>query len=108
MADWLWLTVAVVLSWAGMGWFALAKPGHWQQVFAASAGSPPRWILRVLATAAVIGAGACCIRADHPSIAVLVWIMLASAAGVAVAMMLSRRPDLLRLLWPLAPRVHDR
>jgi len=94
----------MALSGAGMGWFALAMPAHWQQVFAERAAQSPRSVLRVLAAAAVLMSAACCFKADHPSIAVLVWIMLNTGAGIAVTMTLARRPELLRALWPLKVR----
>ncbi|WP_259371794.1 DUF3325 family protein [Rubrivivax gelatinosus] len=43
---------------------------------------------------------AACLRADPPSMAVLVWLMLLAAAALAVAFALAWRPALLRLAWP--------
>lgn len=100
---------AVVFSFLGMSWFALAMPAHWQQVFAAprepTERSSPSAVLRVLAVLAVLASGVCCIQADHASIAVLVWLMLNTGAGIAVAMMLARRPGLLRALLPVKSRM---
>ena len=101
MADVFWLIAAIALSCAAMGWFALAMSAHWQQVFAEPGEQAPRSVLRVLAAVAVLASAGCCLRADHPSIGVLVWIMLNTGAGIAVAMTLARRPGVLRALWPL-------
>jgi len=102
----LWLVAALVLSGAGMSWFALAMPAHWQQVFAEPAARSLRGALRMLGAAAVLASAGCCLQADHASIAVLVWIMLNTGAGVAVTLTLAHRPELLRPLLPfkLRPR----
>ncbi len=100
-----WLVAAMALSGAGMGWFALAMPAHWQQVFAEPAARSPRGALRTLGAAAVLASAGCCLQADHASIAVLVWIMLNTGAGVAVTMALARRPELLRSLLPFKLRL---
>lgn len=104
VVDTLWLVVAVVLAWAGMGWSALSMPVHWAQIFVEPGAPPPRQTLRVLGATAVLACGWCCLQADHPSMAALVWIMLLTSAGVTVSMILARRPGLLHILWPIGPR----
>ena len=43
---------------------------------------------------------ALCLRADHASMAVLVWVMTLSGAALLVAFLLAARPRWLRLLAP--------
>lgn len=96
----LWLTLALFACTAGFAWLALAMPAHWQQVCGAQA-QPARavTVLRVFGAAGVVGALLLCLRADHASMAALVWVLLLAAASTLVAFALSWRP---RLLRPLA------
>ncbi|MCH7343805.1 DUF3325 domain-containing protein [Pelomonas sp. CA6] len=95
------LAMASVLALLGMGWLALAMEVHWAQVHGREgppAGSAPR--LRWLGAGALLGALALCLRADHASMAALVWVMLLAAAALGVALTLAWRPAALRWLWP--------
>jgi hypothetical protein len=56
--------------------------------------------LRALGVAAFVGSFLLCLSADHPSIAVLVWVMSLAAASLAVASTLTWRARLLALLVP--------
>lgn len=103
MSDAGWLIVAMVLGFVGMAWLALAMDVHWEQVMDRPAtGRPPgpRRMLRILGSAALLLSLLACLMADHPSMAALVWVMLLAAAAPGVALLLVRRPRLLRLLWP--------
>ncbi|MCU0764117.1 MAG: DUF3325 domain-containing protein [Hydrogenophaga sp.] len=104
MSDALWLTAAAILTFVGMGWLALAMELHWGQVMhrPAEAATRTRRLLRVLGTAALSLSLLACLMADRPSMAVLVWVMLLAGSAVALAMLLARRPQVMRALWPLA------
>lgn len=93
------LIAALVAAVAGMGWFALAKDVHWEQVHGdtpQSAGKVKllRW-LGALGLATSLGL---CLAADHASMASLVWIMALAAAALAIAFTLTWRPHWLRWL----------
>jgi hypothetical protein len=92
MSEALWLTAAGALSLAGMAWLALAMDVHWGQVMHRSA------------PAALALALAACLKADRPSMAVLVWVMLLAGSAVTVALLLARQPALLRVMFPLRLR----
>lgn len=110
MADaaWLkpaWLALAYLSCVAGFGWLALAMDTHWQQV----RGAPPPTrgtvrALRTLGAAAVFASLVACLRADHASMASLVWIMTLATAALTVALTLTWRPRLLAPLVAWAPR----
>jgi Protein of unknown function (DUF3325) len=55
-------------------------------------------VLRVLGALAITGSLLLCLRADHPGMAALVWIMALALAAMMVAFTLSWRP---RVLAPL-------
>lgn len=99
----LWFLAAYLSGVAGLGWMALAMEPHWQQL----RGAQPltRGVarsLRVLGTVGIALSLAICLRVDHASMAVLVWVMVLAAAALTVAFTLSWRPW---LLAPLAGRV---
>lgn len=95
-----WLRVAAfACSVCGMAFIALAMPAHWQQVRGSSA--QPAHVarrLRVLGGAALALALALSLRADHPTIAPLVWTMMLTAATVLIALTLASRPTWLAFL----------
>lgn len=95
-----WLIAAVVSTMLSMGWFALCYPSHWKQVFPGDAGGPNTFMLKLLGRGFLLLSAVCCLAADHPSMAALVWIMLLAVAAMAVAMLLSRRPRWLRFICP--------
>src|SRR5262245_28544974 len=99
MLDALWLCIAILSALSGMGCLALAMEVHWRQVSdsARTRGSAiaTRWIGYLLLTASL----GCCLVADRPTMAVLVWMVLLAVAAIAIACTLSWRP---RLLRPLA------
>ncbi len=95
------LTGAAVAALMGFGWLALGMETHWEQVHQAVPHAPgrSRW-LRIVGAAGLAVSLSLCLGADHPSMAVLVWLMLLAGAAVSVAMTLSTRPHWLRWLWP--------
>lgn len=100
MSEALNLAVALAACLAGMGWLALAMEAHWEQVRAGH--RPPATVrrLRVLGALGLAASLALCLRADHPSMAALVWVMLLAAAALAVALTLTWKPRwLLVLAW---------
>lgn len=94
------LAGAALAAFVGMGWLALAMPVHaaqaWGQAPPASRRAPLRW----LGSAGLLVALWLCLRADHPTMAVLVWAMLLAAAALAIALLLAHRPHWLRVLAP--------
>ncbi|MCW0209123.1 MAG: DUF3325 domain-containing protein [Achromobacter sp.] len=98
-----WLLVAAVLAGlAGMGWLALSMPAHAQQVWGRGLSSAASRVLRWLGTAGIGMALLLCLRADHPSMAVLVWVMTLAFSALVIAMSLSGCPRALRALAPWA------
>lgn len=100
MSEALWLAVAMALSFLGMAWLALAMPAHWRQVRSTQLPAATALMLRLAGITALIGSALSCLAADYPSMAMLVWVMLLTAAAFAVSMVLSRQPALLRAVVP--------
>lgn len=96
MAESWWLFLAVVTCFAGMSWLALAKESHWRQVCGQE--RHPKGRLRVLGALALMLSLGWCFQADHPSIAILVWVMLLAASALAIALLLSWRASWLRIM----------
>ena len=95
------LTGAAVSAVLGFGWLALAMDTHWEQVHGDAA--PPPSLARSLRLAGALALAASlglCLAADHPTMAVLVWLMLLAGSAMAIAATLSWRPQWLRPLWP--------
>ncbi|MBA3597302.1 MAG: DUF3325 domain-containing protein [Methylibium sp.] len=99
------LTQALLLAGAllsgllGIAWLALAMEVHWHQV----RGEQPlsrglQRMLRLLGMVALAASLSLCLRADHATMAALVWVMALVASALAVAFTLSWRP---RWLAPL-------
>ncbi len=98
------LHVATLLSAvAGMGWLALAMEVHARQAWGHLPGRAVTGVLRVLGGLGLGGGLLFALGADHPSMAVLVWVMAMAGAALTVALILAWRPHWLRVL---APWVH--
>ncbi len=98
---------AALTAVAGFGWLALAMDPHWEQVHGEPAA--PASVARCLRLAGALALAASlglCLAADHPSMAVLVWVMLMAGAAATIAATLSWRPQWLRALWPGARGAH--
>ena len=97
----LWFVLAYLSCVLGLGWIALAMEPHWQQV--RDAQRRARGVvhaLRALGVVSVVVSLRICLRADHASMAPLVWVMLLAAAALTVTFTLSWRPALLApLVW---------
>ena len=95
------LTGAAVTAVLGLGWLALAMDVHWEQVHGDEAPSvAAAKALRIAGAFALALSLGPCLGAEHPSMAVLVWLMLLAGAAAAVAATLSWRPHWLRWAWP--------
>jgi hypothetical protein len=82
--------LALLVTLAGCGCFALAMEPHWRQIFGAR--SQPRSLplaLRAAGYALLLISLLLCLRADHPTMAVLVFVMLLAVCAAAVAMLLA-------------------
>lgn len=98
MVNVMWLSLAALLTWHSLVWFAVAMPHHWQQLYPQTA--PRSAMLRGLGGGALGAAMLCCLMADHLSMAVLVQIMLATCSAVGIAMLLGYNPHALRYCCP--------
>lgn len=102
--SWL-MCFAAISSFVGMSWLALARETHWRQV-CPSARQPLRTLQLAGSVALLLSLGLC-FQADYPSIAVLVWVMLAGGSALVVALLLSWRSPWLRMLAITRPRRED-
>ena len=106
MPESLVLLLAALANLAGLGWLALSIEVHWAQVRGPV--PPTRRTVRCLRTLGVGGLVASlllCLRADHASMATLVWCMTLAGAALAIAFVLAWRTRWLGLLVPRVPRV---
>ena len=94
------LLAAVLASSAGMGWLALSMQVHARQAWDATPSSATMRALRWMGVAGIVIALVLCLRADHASMAVLVWLMSLTGAALLTALLLASRPRWLRLLAP--------
>jgi hypothetical protein len=86
------LLLACIVTTLGMMWFALAKEPHWMQVRGNEPLTPPmKNTLRGLGATCIGTSFFVCMFADHPTMAVLVWIMLMPAGALLVAFALAWR-----------------
>jgi len=100
MSDALWLSAAALCSLSGMTWLALSIKFHWRQTFPASTAIAKVKRLRTFGFIFIALSLVCCGRADHPSMASLVWFLLQAFAAFAVAMSMSRFPEAFRFMAP--------
>lgn len=99
------LAVALLCSVLGFAWLAMAMEVHWAQVRGEAL--PPagvRRVLRVAGGAALAASLVSCLRADHASMAALVWVMALAAGALPVALCLAWRPRWLAPLVAWVPR----
>lgn len=97
------LLAATASAWLGMAWLALAMEVHWEQVQGMAPTSPGRArALRIAGSLALVVSLGLCLKADHASMAFLVWIMVLAFAVFTVAMLLAWRPGWLRIV-PVGP-----
>ncbi len=111
--DALLLAAALSLAVCGMAWLALAMSTHWQQVRRSARTRRTATLLRVLGALALWASLLVCLRADHVTMAPLVWVMALAGAALLVAFALAWRAHWLAPLvaWLPAqagPVVRDR
>lgn len=100
------LMLAALASYLGFACLALAMPRHW-----AEAGgprlrpAPPRQRLRGCGFALLGIAYALIVYRDGPAFGSVLWVVLLTAAAIAVALTLGWRPQ---ALWPVRGRCHQR
>lgn len=93
------LAAALASATLGLAWLALAMEPHWQQVKGdATPGHGTVRALRVLGALAIVASLLLCLRADHVTMAALVWVLALAAGALVVALTLAWRP---RWLAPL-------
>lgn len=97
------LALACGLSACGLTWLALAMEVHWQQVRAVDTPPSARTVrlLRGLGAAALAASLLACLKADHATMAVLVWVMSITGGALLVAFTLAWRPR--TLAWLVLP-----
>jgi hypothetical protein len=106
MPEALLLTLALLCSAGGIAWLALAMDVHWQQVRGTASGPARREAigLRIAGSAALLVSLGVCLIADHPTMAVLVWVMSLAASALLVALTLAWQPRWLAWLAPWTRR----
>jgi hypothetical protein len=107
----LWLALAYLACTAGFGWLALAMDVHWQQACRArplTAGGAS--VLRGLGLVGIATSLLACLRADHASMAALVWVLMLAASALSVALLLTWWPRALAALtfWLRPPAAGQR
>lgn len=94
---------AIFTTLLGMACLSLSLPNHWRQVtgIETSLPSPTEQLrLRTFGYGSLILALLLCLAADHPTMAVLVWVMLLSLAAKSITGILTwRRHWVKHLLW---------
>lgn len=97
--------LVATVSYLGLALLALSQHAHWRAV---TGGASPCSVrargLRVLATLKLMLALVLSWHAHGPAFGSLLWVMLVSAAAMAVAFTLSWRPRALACLAPLLGR----
>jgi len=103
-----WLSLALPCSVIGIAFFALAMDGHWQQVcgLRARAGRGAPVVFRAIGGALLLLSLLLCLRADHASMAALVWLMSLGVGAMLTAFALAWRPGWLSwlVLWAAGDR----
>ncbi|XXX76174.1 DUF3325 family protein [Sorangium sp. So ce134] len=98
MSDLALLTAAFVCGVCGMAWLALAMKPNWARVQSAKPHTATvARRLRAAGAVALLLSLAASLGADHPSMALLVWVMTSSVSAVIVAMTLAYWPKC--FLW---------
>jgi len=95
MPEALLLIAALLCCVIGLAWLGLAMDVHWHQVRGVqplpNAAVPP---LRILGSLALLVSLLLCLRADHPSMAALVWIMALATSALVVTFTFTWRPQI--------------
>ncbi|ARU59484.1 hypothetical protein OLMES_5504 [Oleiphilus messinensis] len=102
MSEVFWLLFAIVFSLTSMAWFALSINSHWKQVFGNTCSNAHALRIRSVGMGLLLLSAICCFKADHPTMAILVWIMLIPTSAILVALMLSKKPKLMQFFYPFS------
>lgn len=93
------LLCASIASYAGFACMALAMPEHWEKAGGRAGAQAARGrVLRLCGALMLCVALALCLWRDGPGFGSLLWAVLLSAGGIAVALTLTWRPRWL-LIW---------
>lgn len=98
---------AIFITLLGMSSLALSLPNHWRQVTGIETSLPSTYEqrgLRIFGYISLVVSLVLCLLADHPTMAVLVWIMLLALAAKGVAIILTWRQHWLKPLVSLFNR----
>lgn len=95
-----WLAAVI-----GMSWFALAVDANWRDVIGTerSGFATKSQNLRKFGVGGVLLSLWLCVRADHVTMAVLVWVMMLAVAALCVTVMLTWRRRWLSLFVLRSP-----
>ncbi|MCB1755161.1 MAG: DUF3325 domain-containing protein [Gammaproteobacteria bacterium] len=98
------LLAAFLVIYLSFAWLALSNDAHWQRVLQSRNGSTPmiKAALRLLAINGLLISLQLCFAANHPSMAILVWIMMLATAAITVSFTLTWLPARLLRLWPMS------
>ena len=97
MNESLWHLTATFCAIVGMAYLALSFDANWRRVFN-DAVKPNIPRLRIAGWFFLALSAIACFKADHASMAVLVWVMLLAPAAVTVALTLTGYRRLLRVV----------
>lgn len=92
---------AIFTTLLGMASLSLSLPNHWRQVTGIETSQPTpsqQNALRIFGYLSLFVSLVLCLAADHPTMAVLVWVMLLALAAKGVAMILTWREHWLKPL----------
>ena len=95
-----WLA-AIFITLLGMACLSLSLPNHWRQVVGNETSLPSsveQLRLRIVGYCSLVAGLLLCLAADHPTMAVLVWVMLLILAGKGIASILTWRQHWLKPL----------
>lgn len=105
MMDVLLLLSAGLASYGGFAFLALAMPEHRARAGAAPDGHAGH--ARLCGAILLCAAALLCVWRDGPSFGTMLWVLLMSAGGIAIALTLAWRPRALRyFVWPAARPRH--
>lgn len=96
MVESLILAAALLCCTLGMACLALAMKNHWRQVRGDRVLlNSAQWRLRLLGAGLISASLYLCLLADHPTMALLVWVMTLAGSSLLVAFTLTYKPLLL-------------
>lgn len=98
--DALYLFLACLAGTVGMGWLALSQARNWRAVMTGSMpGKVARWF-RIAGWSAIFASLILCILRDGGSFAVILWPLILAVSAFVIAMALTYKPAVLKVLHP--------